>query len=211
ANLIGILSGADIDKGNVKEIFNTPFSQYVRLELDFRHYLNFGKNTVLASRVTGGIGYAYGNSSTMPFIKEFFAGGANDIRAYRSRTLGPGSYYAGNSRDEFVPDQPGDIKMEANTELRFKLFSVVRWAFFVDAGNVWTIRADSSRPGSTFTRDFPEQIAIGVGTGLRIDASILILRLDLGIPVREPYRPPGSRWIFDSGNSVVNFAIGYPF
>jgi outer membrane protein insertion porin family len=211
ANLLGILTGADINKGNVKEIFNTPFSQYIRTEVDFRHYLAFSKNTVLASRLTGGIGYAYGNSSTMPFIKEFFAGGANDIRAFRSRTLGPGSYYAGNRANEFVPDQPGDIKLEANSEIRFKLFSVIRWAFFVDAGNVWTLKEDSSRPGSVFTSNFLDQIAIGVGTGLRLDVSILILRLDLGIPVREPYQPEGSRWVFDTGNMVWNFSIGYPF
>ena len=211
-NIVGIASGADVQKtGLQKTLFNVPYSQYIRGELDFRHYLSISPNTVLASRLTGGMGYAYGNSFTMPYIKEFFAGGANDIRAFRSRTLGPGSYYAGNPTTTFVADQPGDIKMEVNSELRFKLFSYFRWAFFVDAGNDWTLKYDSSRVGSQFTAAWPSQIAVGVGTGLRLDINILLLRLDLGIPVREPWLPPGQRWVFDSRNSVLNFAIGYPF
>jgi outer membrane protein insertion porin family len=211
ANVLGLVSGASIDKGNVKKIFNTPFSQYIRVELDFRHYLSFDKYAVLASRITGGVGYAYGNSNTMPFIKEFFAGGANDLRAFRSRSLGPGSFYAGNRATAFLPDQPGDIKMEMNTELRFRIFSVFRGALFVDAGNIWTVREDSKRPGSQFTPQFLQQIAVGIGGGIRADISILILRVDLGIPVREPFRPQGSRWNFDGNNLVWNFAIGYPF
>jgi hypothetical protein len=212
ANLAGIVSGADVQKTGVqKTFFKVPYSQYIRTELDFRHYLSFSQTTVLASRLTGGVGYAYGNSYTMPFIKEFFSGGANDIRAFRSRSLGPGSYYAGNRDTAFIADQPGDIKIEMNTELRFKLISVFRWAFFVDAGNDWTLRYDSSRVGSQFTKDWLSQIAVGVGTGLRLDISILLLRLDLGIPVREPWLAPGSRWVFDTKNAVLNFAIGYPF
>ena len=211
ANLLGIITGADINNGKERKIFNTPFSQYVRAELDFRHYLSLSKTTVIASRLTGGVGYAYGNSSTMPFIKEFFAGGANDLRAFRARSIGPGSFYGGNRDTAFLPDQPGDVKMEFNTELRFKLFSVVRWAFFADAGNIWTVRKDTARPGSQLTSNFLQQVAIGVGTGIRIDVSILILRLDLAVPVREPYRPAGQRWYFDHRNLVWNFAIGYPF
>ncbi|MFI5124376.1 MAG: BamA/TamA family outer membrane protein [Chitinophagales bacterium] len=211
ANLLGIISGADVVNGKEKKIFNTPYSQYIRAELDFRHYLSFSKYTILASRLTGGIGYAYGNSLTMPFVKEFFAGGANDIRAFRSRSLGPGSYYAGNRDTAFLPDQPGDIKMEMNTELRFRLFSVVRWAFFVDAGNIWTLRNDPLRPGSMISKNFLNQVAVGVGTGLRLDVSILLIRLDVGIPVREPFLPEHQRWVFDHKNYVVNFAIGYPF
>ena len=211
SNLLGIVTGANLAENNQKKIFNTPFSQYIRGEVDFRHYLNFSKNTVLVSRITGGLGYSYGNSLTMPFVKEFFAGGANDIRAFRSRSLGPGSYFAGYADTSFLPDQPGDIKMEMNAELRFKLFSYFRWAFFADAGNIWTLRLDTTRPGSMFTSDFLEQIAVGVGTGLRVDISILILRLDLGVPVREPWLPPKNRWVFDTQHMVWNFAIGYPF
>jgi outer membrane protein insertion porin family len=211
SNIAGLVSGADIKNGKQKKIFDVPYAQYVRGEIDFRHYLNFTRNTVLVNRFTGGIGYAYGNSYTMPFIKEFFAGGANDLRAFHSRSLGPGSYYAGNRDTASIADQPGDIKLELNSELRFKLFSVFRWAFFVDAGNTWTVRYDSSRVGSQFTSNWLNQIAIGVGTGLRVDVSILVLRLDYGIPVREPYLAPNNQWVFDTKNSVINFAIGYPF
>ncbi len=212
ANIIGLVEGADVNKtGTQKTIFNVPYSQYVRGEIDFRHYLSFSPTTTLASRFTMGIGYAWGNSSTMPFIKEFFAGGANDIRAFRSRALGPGSYYAGSRDTAFIADQPGDIKIEMNSEIRFKLFSVVRWAFFVDAGNVWTLRYDSSRVGSQFPKNWPSQIGVGVGTGIRLDISILLIRLDLGVPVREPWLVSSDKWVFDTRNTVLNFAIGYPF
>jgi outer membrane protein insertion porin family len=212
ANFAGIVSGANVEKTGIQKTFlGVPYSQYLRGEVDFRHYLSFSQTTVLASRLTGGMGYAYGNSYTMPFIKEFFAGGANDIRAFRSRSLGPGSYYAGNRDTAFIADQPGDIKIEMNTELRFKLFSFIHWAFFVDAGNIWTSQYDSSRVGSEFTKNWPSQIGVGIGTGLRVDISILLLRLDWGIPVREPWLPPHQRWVFDTRNTVLNFAIGYPF
>jgi outer membrane protein insertion porin family len=212
ANILGLAEGANVEKTGVqKKLFNVPYSQYIRGEIDFRHYLSFSQTTILASRITGGIGYAWGNSSTMPFVKEFFAGGANDIRAFRSRSLGPGTYYAGNRDTAFIADQPGDIKLEMNTELRFKLFSVVHWAFFADAGNIWTLRYDSSRVGSQFNSNWLNQLGIGVGTGLRLDISILLIRLDLGVPVREPWLPKGTQWVFDTKNMVLNFAIGYPF
>jgi outer membrane protein insertion porin family len=212
ANLIGLAEGADFNKTGIqKTILNVPYSQYVRGEVDFRHYLNFSPTTILASRFTTGIGYACGNSTTMPFIKEFFAGGANDIRAFRSRSLGPGSYYAGNRDTAFIADQPGNFKLEVNSEIRFKLFSIVRWAFFADAGNVWTLQYDSSRVGSQLTKNWPSQIAVGIGTGLRLDVSILLIRLDLGVPVREPWLVSSDKWVFDTKNMVLNFAIGYPF
>ena len=211
ANIIGLATGADYNTGNVKEILNTPFSQYIRGELDFRYFWNLSPTTVLANRITGGMGYAYGNSTTMPFIKEFFAGGPNDIRAFQSSTLGPGTYYAGNRDTAYIATQPGDIKMEINTELRFKVVSIVRWAFFADAGNIWTRLPDTSRPGSQITPQFYQQIAVGIGTGLRLDFSILVIRFDLAVPVCEPWRPAGSRWYFDGKNRILNFAIGYPF
>ncbi len=214
-NLLGLITGANVNKGKEIDIFNTPFSQYVRVELDFRHYLTLGKYSSFDSRITGGVGYAYGNSVTMPFIKEFFAGGTNDIRAFRSRGLGPGSYYANPNQISFLPDQPGDIKMEANFEYRAKLFSIVRWAMFVDAGNVWTFKEDTSRPGSGFTPSFLKDVAVGIGTGLRFDISILVLRVDFAVPVREPWLPDGSKWIFrnvtDISKYALNLAIGYPF
>lgn len=215
-NWLGLVTGANIDKNKQKEIFNTPFSQYVKVELDFRHYLSFSKYSTLVSRITGGIGYAYGNSSSMPFVKDFFAGGTNDIRAFRSRALGPGSYFPGNvNKNSFIPDQPGDVKLEANLEYRAKLFSIVRWALFVDAGNIWTRQLDTNRVGSRFTSHFLNDVAVGIGTGLRFDVSILVLRVDVATPVRYPWLANGNKWVFnkvtDISNLVLNLAIGYPF
>ncbi|MGI8951160.1 MAG: BamA/TamA family outer membrane protein [Chitinophagaceae bacterium] len=222
-NIIGLLTGANVSAGKQVEILSVPFAQYIRGEVEFRHYLKLGKpTTVLASRIMGGLGYTYGNSTSMPFIKAFFAGGTNDIRAFRARSLGPGSFYAGDPLVKpFIPEQPGDIKLEANTELRAKLFSIVRGAIFVDAGNVWTQRNDSSRPGAKFSSNFLNQIAVGTGVGLRFDINILVLRVDLAFPVRKPWLPSGSQWVLNQinfgssdwrrENLIVNLAIGYPF
>jgi outer membrane protein insertion porin family len=215
-NLLGLITGANLDKGKERHIFNTPFSQYVRLEGDIRHYLSFSKYSMLATRVTGGIGIAYGNSLTMPFVKQFFAGGTNDIRAFRARALGPGSYFKGNpNQNGFLPDQPGDVKLEMNIEYRTKLFSIVRWALFVDAGNIWTRNYDSMRVGSAFSSRFLNDLGVGIGTGLRFDLSILVLRVDVATPVRYPWLPDGQKWVFkrttDISNMVLNLAIGYPF
>lgn len=216
-NLLGLITGANINKGKEKKIFNTPFSQYSRGEIDLRHYLRLGRFRSLNTRLLGGLGYAYGNSNTLPFIKGFFAGGTNDIRAFRARSLGPGSYYQGNFDTlRYYVDQPGDIKLEASLEYRDKLFSIVRWALFVDAGNVWTRREDTigRRPGSKFTNKFLSQVAVGAGVGLRFDISILILRLDVAFPLRLPYNIDGKQWVIDKvgiGDAVYNIAIGYPF
>jgi outer membrane protein insertion porin family len=222
-NIMGLVSGADISNGKQKELFGIPYSQYIRTELDFRHYLRINAKTILASRILGGLGYAYGNSDVLPFMKAFFAGGTNDIRAFRARSLGPGTYYAGNASTSTVvlSEQPGDIKLEFNSELRMKLFSVLYGAFFVDAGNIWTMKSDSSRPGSKFTGNFMKEMAVGTGLGLRVDVSFFVLRLDFSFPVRKPFLADGNRWVIkdinfgDSEwrkqNLVFNLAIGYPF
>lgn len=220
-NILGLTSGANVKEGNQKLIFGAPFSQYIRAEADFRYYMRMGKNTVLASRAFAGAGYAYGNSITMPFIKQFFAGGANGIRAFRARSLGPGSYYAGNPKETYVADQPGDIRLEMNTELRAKLVSILYGAVFVDAGNIWLFKEDPERPGGKFTNKFLSQFAVGTGVGLRVDVSFFVLRADLAMPLRKPYINTGSRWVFDQinfgdsewrrNNLILNIAIGYPF
>jgi outer membrane protein assembly factor BamA len=173
-NLMGLLSGADANNGNQKSFLGTPFSQYIRGEVDFRHYLKLGKYNVLASRFFAGAGYAYGNSLTMPFVKEFFSGGASSIRAFRARTLGPGTYYAGNPKDIDIADQPGDIRFETNAELRAKLVSLLYGAIFVDAGNIWLFKEDTTRPGGKFTGNFLSQFAVGTGIGLRIDVKFFV-------------------------------------
>jgi outer membrane protein assembly factor BamA len=219
-NLFGLLIPHDIKNGDTGRIFGEPFTQYVRLETDIRHYLRLGNQfRSLNTRLDVGVGVAYGNSYNMPFIKEFFAGGVSDLRGFRARTLGPGSYYAGNPRDSFIYDQPGDVKLLLSTEYRAKLFSIVRYALFADAGNIWTLKYDPYRPGSQFTKDFLDDFAIDVGAGLRFDINILVLRLDFAFPVRLPYNVDGNKWNkvdfgdpdWRKNNIVWNLAIGYPF
>src|SRR5581483_3236845 len=157
-----------------------------------------------------GVGYSYGNSNHMPFIKEFFAGGTSDIRAFPSRALGPGSYYyPAIDTTGFYIDQPGDVKLELNLEYRAKLFSIVRWAAFVDMGNIWTLQTDSTdkRPGTKFSSNFLNQFAVGAGLGLRFDVNILVLRLDVAFPVRKPWLT-GNKWDFGGfSEAVYNLAI----
>jgi len=228
-NILGLLTGADVLNGKEKKIFNTPFSQYIRGEVELRHYLALGtpnreRINQLVSRIIIGAGYGHGNSTTMPFIKQFFIGGTNSIRAFRARSLGPGTYYAGNastSKSSYLPDQPGDVKLEMNTELRFKIASIVRGAFFVDGGNIFTMRTDPARPGSKFSKDFIQQLAVGTGAGLRFDLNFLVLRVDGAFPIRKPYEPGGPKWVINKvafgdsqwrkENLVLNLAIGYPF
>ena len=215
------ITSGDTAAAKAKRLFGTPVSQYVRTEIEFRHTYKLGTFSSFNTRLLGGYGYTYGNSFFLPYIKAFFAGGASDIRAFRSRTLGPGTFYGGNPRDSFVVDEPGDVKLEFNAEYRAKLFSIVRGALFIDAGNVWTRKEDTDRPGSKFSSQFMKDIGVGVGAGLRFDISILVLRLDLAIPVRKPYNVVGEQWVFDKiafghkewrrDNLIFNLAIGYPF
>lgn len=222
ANVYGLIKGANWREGRVYQIFDANFSQYIKTEADFRHYLKLGRNTVLASRALAGVGYSYGNSRALPYVKQFFAGGPNSLKGFRARTVGPGSYIPQHLGDQnFFADQTGDIKIELNTELRGKIVSIVDYGVFIDAGNIWLQHADPDKPGANFDRDFIKEFAVAGGVGLRFDLSFLILRTDFGIPLRLPYRSEGQRWVFneiDFGNRawrrdnlVFNLAIGYPF
>ncbi|MFB9110298.1 BamA/TamA family outer membrane protein [Flavobacterium gyeonganense] len=220
-NITGLLSGANAKKNDTKEIFDVPFSQYAKIKTDFRHYLKLSKESELASRVIVGLGLPYGNSTILPTSKQFVVGGTNSIRAFRARSLGPGSYLNTITTNNYLPDQSGDFKLEFSTEYRAKLFSIVRGAAFVDAGNIWLVNADPNKPGAEFSKDFMKEIAVGAGVGLRFDVSFFILRTDLALPLRKPYLPEGERWVikdidFGSGawrkdNLILNIAIGYPF
>ncbi|HSC39008.1 MAG TPA: BamA/TamA family outer membrane protein, partial [Chitinophagaceae bacterium] len=203
-------------------IFNYAFAQYLRGDVDLRRYTKTGKNSVWVNRIIAGVGFPYGNSSSLPYIKQFFSGGNNSVRAFRSMSLGPGSYLPKDyNTNSFIPNQTGDIKLEGNTEIRTKLFSIVNGALFIDAGNIWLKNQDTSRPGAEFTNKFLKQLAVGAGAGLRFDISFLVLRLDLAFPLRVPYLPEGERWVINkiafgdphwrSNNLVLNLAIGYPF
>lgn len=220
-NITGLVTGADIKKDKEKKIFGIPFSQYVKMENDFRFYHKFTEKSSLATRFIGGIAYPYGNSEFVPFSKQFFSGGSNSIRAFRARTLGPGSFDPRTLKPGTYFDQSGDIKLELNAEYRANLYKFLNAAVFVDAGNIWLLHDDKDRPGAKFSKDFLNEIAVGAGVGLRLDFSILILRLDLAMPLRVPYYQKGDRWAFDKinfgdsswrkDNLVLNIAIGYPF
>lgn len=230
-NIIGLLQKKG-DNG-MKKIFGQEYSQYARLELDFRYYRKLGLNTQWANRVLLGYSHSYGNSRSLPYVKQFFIGGTNSLRAFRARSLGPGTYRDAaldQDNDNFLAaDQSGDLKLEMNTEYRRKLFSIVHGAAFVDAGNIWLQRDDQPlngntqtvRQGARFSSNFLKELAVGTGAGIRIDASILVLRLDVAFPIRKPWLPEGDRWVFDEidfgskswrkENLVYNLAIGYPF
>lgn len=219
-NIAGLITGANTISGKPKTIFGAQFSQYVKLETDLRYYVKLSSKNTWANRLIVGLGYPYGNSSELPFIKQFFVGGNNSIRAFRSRSLGPGIYKDVNTQS-FIPDQSGDIKLEFNTELRAKLFSIVHGALFVDAGNIWLYRKSTDNPGGEFSNNFIKELGIGTGLGLRFDVSFLVLRLDVAFPLRKPWLPENERWVIDgikfgSGawrrdNLVFNLGIGYPF
>ncbi len=219
-SLAGLLTGADVKAGKQEEVFGVAFSQFLKMENDFRHYMKLGEESQLASRIIVGVGYGYGNSTELPFIKQFFIGGTNSIRAFRARSIGPGSFIE-KQESEFLPDQSGDIKLEMNTEYRTKLFSIVKGAVFVDAGNIWLMNKNPNKPGAEFSKKFLNEIAVGTGVGLRFDLSFLILRTDLAFPIRKLVVDEGFKWTIDdinfgSGswrkeNLVFNLAIGYPF
>ena len=221
ANLTGLIMGANIDKNNQKSILGVPFSQYAKMENDFRYYMKINDKSQFAARFIGGLALPYGNSNYMPFSKQFFVGGSNSIRSFRARTLGPGSYDPRTDNSSYFHDQAGDIKLEANIEYRANLFSFLNAAAFVDAGNVWLLNEQEGKPGGKFSKDWLSEVAVGAGFGLRFDFSILILRTDFAFPLRVPYYEKGDRWNFNEidfkdkqwrkDNLMLNIAIGYPF
>lgn len=216
----GLITGADVRNGKQQEVLGVPFSQFAKMEHDFRHYMKLGDDSQLASRIIVGAGYGFGNSIELPYIKQFFIGGTNSIRAFRARSIGPGAYFETTPSD-FLPDQSGDLKLELNTEYRAKLFSVVKGAVFVDAGNIWLMHKNDLKPGAEFNKKFLDQLYVGTGVGLRFDLSFLVLRPDLAFPIRKNIQGEGFKWIIDDiqfgngtwrkENLVFNLAIGYPF
>jgi outer membrane protein assembly factor BamA len=218
-NTLGLLTGAFKKDAGKKTLLGTPFAQYMRFSTDVSNFWRLTSSGLTwANRVSLGYGYAYGNSEYLPFVKQFFIGGSNSIRAFRARTLGPGSYHSESS--QFFASEAGDIKAEINSEIRSKLFSIVNGAIFVDAGNIWLRKENPQKPGSGL-EGFYKDFAVGAGVGLRFDASIIVVRFDLAFPIRKPWLPDKERWVIDKiafgntqwrrDNLVLNIAIGYPF
>lgn len=221
-NVPGLIQGANYKTGDSATLFGARYSQYIKADIDLRYYFKTGQKSKVASHIILGFGYPYGNSSQMPFIKQFYTGGSNSIRAFRARSVGPGTYHQADAEIvNFIPDQSGDIKLELNTEYRFNIVSVVNGALFADAGNTWLYNYNPEKPGSQFTKAFLNELAVGTGVGLRFDLSFLLLRTDLAFPIRKPWLAKGNQWTisqvdFTSAqwrreNLVFNLAIGYPF
>ena len=218
-----ILSKQRSTDENPYKLFGYVYSQYSRFTLEGRYFYDITKKSKIAARVFGGIGLPTGNSSTMPYVKQFFSGGSNSIRAFQARSVGPGSYRIPDSlAGKAFLDQSGDIKLEGNLEYRFTIISMLKGALFTDAGNVWLSNKNPQYPGGEFTSSkFMSQIAVGAGAGLRLDFSFFVLRVDMAFPLRVPSLPDNERWVtnkIDFGdpswrnhNLVLNIAIGYPF
>lgn len=197
-------------------VWGSPYAQYARGELSLVYTYCFGKDKkqALAARFMTGLGYAYGNSTAMPFERLFWAGGSNSLRAWKARSVGPGSMPIDTTFS--IPNQNGDFKLEANIEYRFPLFSVFRGAIFFDAGNVWTLREnsnDSGGNGQFHINDFYKTIALNTGVGIRLDIKFVVIRLDMGIKLHDPstFMWRGVDKWFKKDGYAVQFAIGYPF
>ena len=222
-NTLGLISETD------GTVFGQDFAQYAKTDLDFRYYRRWGKGSTIVSRLYAGLGVPYGNSKTMPFIKQFFSGGPYSVRAFQTRSLGPGSFSPEDINSAYF-DQSGNFKLESNIEYRFPIKSYFKGAFFIDAGNIWLTKnielpPDESDEGISFNEelfekgkfgsDWLSEVAVGFGFGLRLDIQNFVIRLDVASPMRVPFLPKGERnkvpFFGDDNNTVFNFAIGYPF
>lgn len=203
-----------------KKLLGTPFAQFLKYSSEVRNTIWFNDMHQLAFRAMGGIIWSYGNKTIAPYTEQFYVGGANSIRAFTIRSIGPGRYRPSESNTYSYVDQTGDIKLEANMEYRFRILSKfaggnLNGAVFLDAGNVWLLREDPARPDAQFTfNHFFDSIALGTGAGIRYDLDFLVLRLDLGIALHVPY-DTGKKGYYNiprfKDGMGLHFAIGYPF
>ena len=197
-----------------KELFKNPYAQFLKLETDISKTWAVGEKSHLVAHANAGIIYSYGNSRTAPYSEQFYVGGANSIRAFAVRSIGPGSYTTDVSRLSYL-DQTGDIKLQLNLEYRFNLFGGLYGAAFIDAGNVWALRDDGYRHGSQFKlKNALKEMALGTGVGIRYDLDFLVLRLDWGVGLHVPYETGKSGFYnipkFKDGQAL-HLAVGYPF
>ena len=198
-----------------KELLGTPFAQFLKLTSEVRMLFKVGEKQHIATRLMGGVLWSYGNQTIAPYSEQFYIGGANSLRAFTVRSIGPGTYNPGQNTKYGYLDQTGDVKLEANVEYRFPIFGDLYGATFLDAGNVWLLRKDPNRPGGEFTlKNLAKSIAVNTGLGVRYDLTFLVIRLDLGIALHVPYETGKSGYYnipkFKDGLGF-HFAIGYPF
>ncbi|MCD6180248.1 MAG: BamA/TamA family outer membrane protein [Bacteroidales bacterium] len=212
ASLINDMSNVELNPEGYYTLFGIRHAQYVRGEIDFRHFYALPNKHGFIYRTIIGIGIPYGNSSALPFEKGFYSGGANGMRGWAYRTLGPGGY-SENSINEF--DKMGEIKLEASVEYRFPLFWYLNGALFADVGNIWLLKENELFPDGNFKwNNFTDQLAVDGGLGFRFDFEFFIIRLDAAVKFRDPARESGKRIVFDKtkfSDIFWNFGIGYPF
>jgi outer membrane protein insertion porin family len=220
-SLAKIVGGEKISAENPSSMVGSIYSQYARASIDGRAYYNFADRNKLALRVFAGMAKPYGNSSVLPYTRQFFSGGPSSIRSFRINSVGPGTYNQNNDSIGFL-QLGGDIKLEMNAEYRFGIYSFFKGAVFADAGNVWLLKSNPSTLGRPFSfSGFSSEIAVGAGVGLRVDVSFFILRFDLATPLRKPWLEKNNRWVINEinlgsstwrrENLILNVAIGYPF
>lgn len=207
----------DTVDGGYYAMFNLQYAQYILTDIDYRYNYFINTDNSLITRVFAGVAYPYGNATAIPFVKQFYAGGAQGIRAWHPKDLGPGSYSIPDSLNSY-PNQTSDIKLEFNFEYRYSLNRNWKGALFIDVGNIWSIVKDDDREGSTFKlNQFYKQLAVGTGFGVRYDLDFAVFRVDWGIKVRDPALVGRESWVlfdgpFDIGDDIIwHFAVGYPF
>ncbi len=203
--------GSSVNENGKKTILDIEYAQYVKADINLVYHYNVGNESKLVSRLFAGVGLPYGNSDALPFAKQYFSGGPSSVRAFRTRSLGPGSYNPSEADQGSFFDRSGDIRLEANVEYRFPIYSYLKGALFADAGNVWLTNENASLPGGKFSSNFINELGAGVGFGLRIDVQNFVIRFDFAAPVSKPYLPDGQRWNFELNETILNFAIGYGF
>jgi hypothetical protein len=216
ATALNKIMDAPTNQNGKYEVFGVQYSQFVKSGIDFRYTTKIDENNAMAYRVYTGAGVPYGNSTqSLPFERRFWVGGANSLRAWLPRSLGPGSFYQPGQIDF-----SGDVKLEGNVEYRFNMYN--RWlegAVFADAGNVWMIKGDSSRPNGEFKLNrFYKEFGLGVGYGMRLNFDVILIRFDIALPLHDPSVAAGQRWVVSNFNTRwmfnnlnLNFGIGYPF
>ena len=202
------------DEMGLYQLFNTPFAQFVKGDFDYTKSFVIDHQNSIVWRIGGGLGYPYGNSKMLPFEKRYYSGGANSVRAWQVRGLGPGSYVPSSTSTFF--NQSGDIKLDLNIESRSHLFWKLEAAAFIDAGSIWTIRDYEGQEGGKFRfNSFYKEIAIGYGLGLRLDFDYFLIRFDCGEKAYNPAKEGKERWALLHPNFKENFAwhiaVGYPF
>jgi hypothetical protein len=194
-------------------IADVPYAQYARGEVDFRNYYSWNKSNTLAVRALMGLGLPYGNSFVMPFEKSFSAGGANDIRGWIARRIGPGAYNPTNGIRSV--DQFADVKLLFSLEYRLKVIKQIEIALFADAGNVWLLRNDNDRPQGNFDfKRFYKEFALSTGFGIRLNLGYFVFRLDPSVPLYDPTQNSGEKWVVNKltlKRVIWNLAIGFPF